>query len=76
MMPIFTNSDLKSDERTTGSRTISPSAKATPACAPNWASRLSMSCRNVEAVSRVGTADASDGANWLRWQASAARFVS
>ncbi len=55
-MPILTHSDLKSDARTTGSRTISPSAKATPIWAPNWASRLSMSCRNVDAVSRVGTA--------------------
>ena len=38
----------------TGSRTTMPSAKATPASAPNCASRLSMSCRNVGAVSRVG----------------------
>ena len=32
---------LNSVGRTTGSRTTMPSAQVTPACAPNWASRLS-----------------------------------
>ena len=52
--------------RAIGSRTTSPSANATPASAPNCASRLSISWRNVEAVRRVGTASLAGGANWLR----------
>src|SRR5205085_10858669 len=53
-------------DRPTGSRTTMPSAKATPARAPNCASRLSTSCANVDAVRRVATAPSSAGANWLR----------
>ena len=34
--------------------------------APNCASRLSISCRNIGAVSRVATAPSSVGVNWLR----------
>ena len=44
---------FSSPGRTIGSRTTRPSAKATPARAPNWASRLSISCRKVDAVRRV-----------------------
>ena len=52
--------------RTSGSFTTTPSAKRTPASAPNCASRLSISKRNVGAVSRVCTAlSSSGGANWL-----------
>ena len=48
--------------RTTGSLTTTPSAKLTPASAPNWASRLSISWRKVGAVSRVGTMSSSSSA--------------
>ena len=47
---------LRSPDRTTGSRTMTPSAHATPASAPNCASRLSMSCLNAGVFSRVGAA--------------------
>ena len=57
-------------------RTTKPSANAHAACAPNCASRLSMSCGNSDEVSRVATASAAVGLNWLAWQASARRFVS
>ena len=57
---------FRSPGRRIGSRTTRPSANATPARAPNWASRLSISCLKVEAVSRVATASSSAGANWLR----------
>ena len=47
---------LNSVSRTSGSRTINPSANRTPASAPNWASRLSISWLNVSDVKRVDTA--------------------
>ena len=40
--PHISLSPLNSVGRTTGSRTTMPSAQVTPACAPNWASRLSI----------------------------------
>src|SRR5215207_7573384 len=55
----------KSETRSCGSRTMTPSAKATPVSAPRWASRLSISCRKLDAVSRVDTRSGSLGANWL-----------
>ena len=48
-----------------GSRTTIPSANATPARAPNCASRLSMSCLKMDEVRRVATAPVPPGANWL-----------
>ena len=45
----------KMRSRSTGSRTTMPSANATPASAPNCASRLSISCWKRGAVSRVAT---------------------
>ena len=59
-------SDFRSDPRATGSRTTMPSAKLTPASAPNWPSRVSMSRANTGDINRVGTAAGSAGANWLR----------
>ena len=57
---------LRTPERSSGSRTTKPSANATPARAPYWASRLSISCLNVGSVNRVATAPSSAGTNWLR----------
>src|SRR5687768_13472538 len=74
--PDVHGSDLRRPPRRTGSRTTKPSAKATPARAPNCASRLSMSCRKVEAVRRVATASPAAGANCVVKQASASRFLS
>src|SRR5262245_22109298 len=51
--------------RSTGSRTISPSAKSTPARAPNCASRLSISFMKRGDVKRVCTESAPGGRNWL-----------
>ena len=51
------------DSRRSGSRTARPSANRTPACAPNCASRLSISCRKLDAVSRVSTLPGPLGAN-------------
>src|SRR5204863_1306048 len=62
--------------RSTGSRTTNPSAKSTPASTPNCASRLSMSVMKRGDVSRVCTASAAGGVNWLLWHASARRLVS
>ena len=53
----------KSVDSTTGSRTIKPSAKATPASAPNCASRLSISWWNRGDVSLVPTASVAAGRN-------------
>ncbi len=50
---------------TTGRRETKPSANAHPACAPNCASRLSMSCGKSDEVNRVATASAALGLNWL-----------
>ena len=52
---VLVNS-LNSVWRTTGSRTTMPSAQVTPACAPNWASRLSINCLNNGLLRRVPTA--------------------
>ena len=62
--------------RRTGYFTTMPSANATPASAPNCASRLSMSCVNPADVSRVATAPGCVGRNWLTKHANARRFVS
>src|SRR6476646_7512483 len=52
--------------RTTGSRTMNPSAHRTPASAPNWASRLSIICRKSGVLSRVAATPGTDGGvNWL-----------
>ena len=59
----------------TGSRTTTPSAQVTPACAPNCASRLSTSCLNNGVLRRVPTAFG-PAVNWLAWQSSAWRFRS
>ena len=53
-------------DRCNGSRTTIPSANRTPARAPNCASRLSINCRNVGAVRRVGTPSSPVSTNWLR----------
>src|SRR5689334_3574123 len=62
-------------ERIIGSRTINPSARLTPASAPNWASRLSMSCMNSGVFSLVATAlPGAGGVNCDVWHSSASRF--
>src|SRR5512139_1974591 len=52
--------------RSSRSLTMTPSANEAPTSAPNWASRLSMSCWKQGEVSRVGTAPGADRSNWLR----------
>ena len=56
---------LKRSGRTIRSFTTTPSANATPASAPNWASRLSTSCSKSGDVSRVSTPSLTGTLNWL-----------
>src|SRR5204863_6652024 len=56
---------FRSVDRTRGSRTTTPSAHATPASAPNCASRLSMSCLNSGVFRRVAAVPCPAGRNWL-----------
>ena len=56
---------LKRSGRTIRSFTTTPSANATPASAPNWASRLSTSCSKSGDVSRVSTPLLTGTLNWL-----------
>ena len=71
----WTSHDGRRCGRRTGCFTTMPSANATPASAPNCASRLSISCVKLVDVRRVATAPGCVGRNWLTKQASARRFV-
>ena len=62
--PHVLDTSLNNVSLVTGSRTTTPSAQVTPACAPNWASRLSTSCLNSGLLRRVPTAFG-PGWNWL-----------
>ena len=62
--------------RSSGSLTTKPSANATPASAPNCASRLSISCAKRGDVSRVATEVDAAGANCVAWHARAARLTA